>query len=96
MPDQETAVPVIMSIVRTLGGDGDPDTVVEALKLLADVIGALDPEAITEAVNAWLEEHPEVTVPPGSITGEKMGIPYFDFVADGEDTRLAIVYQEQE
>lgn len=53
----DTAVPTIMEIVRSHGGSGDPKTIVEALRLLGDVIGTQDPEAIEEAVREYLDEH---------------------------------------
>lgn len=55
----DTVIPTIMGIVEGQGGSGDPETVIEALLLLGDVIasGGADPEAIEAAVREYLDEH---------------------------------------
>ena len=108
--DQDTAVPIINGMVESLGGTSDATTVVPALKALADVLsgGIVDPEVITEAVDAWLEEHPEATttvqdgaittakLADGAVTGAKLDMPYWTWAADGTDMRLAVHYDETE
>ena len=65
----DTAVEAVMDIVESLGGSGDPQTIVEALELLGAQIGeggleqyvsdylAENPETITDTVEAYLTEH---------------------------------------
>ena len=55
----DTVIPTIMGIVEGLGGSGAPETVIEALLLLGDVIasGGADPEAIESAVSNYLSTH---------------------------------------
>lgn len=72
----ETAVPVVGEIISNLGGTMTAETLVPALEELKDVIGTgiADPEVVAEAVDAWLDEHPEATttVQDGSITYAKL------------------------
>ena len=95
--EQETAVPIINGIVESLGGTSDATTIVPALKELAEVIGSgiVDPEAITDAVNAYLDEHPEAMLQDGSVTGPKFAVPYWGWATDEDgDTRLAVIENE--
>ena len=69
----DTAVEAVMDIVTDLGGSGSPRTVVEALGLLREAIGAISDD-IEAAVDAWLDDHPEATttVQDGAITHAKL------------------------
>ncbi len=66
----DTAVETIGEIIANLGGTMTATTVVPALDELKDLLGE---GGITDAVNAWLEDHPEATttVEDGSITAAK-------------------------
>jgi len=77
MADNTTELEVLDEIVDTLGGQsGQYETVVPVLQQIKELLaaGITDPEAIAEAVAAWLDEHPEATttVQDGSITGVKI------------------------
>ena len=77
MADNTTELEVLDQIVDVLGGQsGQYDTVVPVLQQIKELLaaGITDPEAIAEAVTAWLDEHPEATttVQDGSITGVKI------------------------
>ena len=67
----DTAVPIIREIITNLGGTSDATTVVEALSDLKDLLGE---GGISEAVDAWLDEHPEATttVEDDAITRAKI------------------------
>ena len=72
----DTIIPTIMGIVESLGGSGDPKTVVEALLLLGDVISGMGipDDEIAQAVSDWIDAHPEAvtTVQDGAITAAKL------------------------
>ena len=70
----KTVVPTTLDIARESGwsGENEPKDFVGALKLLSDHIGPASPEAVTEAVNDWLDGHPEALVADGSVTTEKL------------------------
>ena len=77
MADNTTELEVLNQIVEVLGGQsGQYETVVPVLQQIYTLLeaGITDPEAIAEAVTAWLDEHPEATttVQDGSITGVKI------------------------
>ena len=77
MADNTTELEVLDEIVDVLGGQsGQYETVVPVLQQIKELLatGITDPEAIAEAVAAWLDEHPEATttVQDGSITGVKI------------------------
>lgn len=77
MADTTTELEVLDQIVDVLGGtSGQYETVVPVLQQIKELLasGITDPEAIAEAVAAWLDEHPEATttVRDGSITGVKL------------------------
>ena len=77
MADNTTELEVLNQIVDVLGGQsGQYETVVPVLQQIYTLLeaGITDPEAIAEAVAAWLDEHPEATttVQDGSITGVKI------------------------
>ena len=77
MADTTTELEVLNQIVDVLGGQsGQYETVVPVLQQIKELLeaGITDPEAIAEAVSAWLDEHPEATttVQDGSITGVKI------------------------
>ncbi len=77
MADNTTELEVLDEIVDVLGGQsGQYDTVVPVLQQIYTLLeaGITDPEAIAEAVTAWLDEHPEATttVQDGSITDAKL------------------------
>ena len=77
MADNTTELEVLNQIVDVLGGQsGQYETVVPVLQQIKELLaaGITDPEAIAEAVAAWLDEHPEATttVQDGSITGVKI------------------------
>lgn len=77
MADNTTELEVLDEIVDVLGGtSGQYETVVPVLQQIKELLaaGITDPEAIAEAVAAWLDEHPEATttVQDGSITGVKI------------------------
>ena len=77
MADNTTELEVLNQIVDVLGGQsGQYETVVPVLQQIKELLasGITDPEAIAEAVSAWLDEHPEATttVQDGSITGVKI------------------------
>ena len=66
----DTAVETIGEIIANLGGTMTATTVVPALDELKDLLGE---GGITDAVNAWLEDHPEATttVQDNSLTTDK-------------------------
>lgn len=79
----KTAIEAIMQIVESLGGSGNPETVVEALELLGSQIGeggleeyverylSEHPATVADAVNAYLSEHGvelSMTVTDGDLT----------------------------
>lgn len=72
----DTAVETIGEIIANLGGAMTATTVVPALDELKDLLGE---GGITDAVDAWLEEHPEATttVEDGSITAAKFAEDVF-------------------
>lgn len=77
MADTTTELEVLDQIVDVLGGQsGQYETVVPVLQQIKELLaaGITDPEAIAEAVTAWLDEHPEATttVRDGSITVMKL------------------------
>jgi len=77
MADNTTELEVLDEIVDVLGGtSGQYETVVPVLQQIKELLaaGITDPEAIAEAVAAWLDEHPEATttVQDGSITDQKL------------------------
>lgn len=77
MADNTTELEVLNQIVDVLGGQsGQYETVVPVLQQIKELLaaGITDPEAIAEAVAAWLDDHPEATttVQDGSITGVKI------------------------
>ncbi len=80
-----TALEALMGIVRSQGGSGDPETLVEAIQLLAGVIG-VDPTAIAEAVAAWLDAHPEATttVQDGAVTRDKLSTGMYVVLSDSD------------
>ena len=67
----DTAVPTIGEIVRNLGGTPTATTVVPALEELKTLLGE---GGIAEAVDAWLDAHPEATttVQDNSVTLAKL------------------------
>ena len=68
----DTELEVLDEIVDVLGGtSGQYETVVPALRQIKELLGG---ESIPNAVDAWLDEHPEATttVQDGSITGPKI------------------------
>lgn len=67
----DTAVPIIREIITNLGGTSDAETVVPALNDLKELLGE---GGISEAVDAWLDEHPEATttVEDDAITRAKL------------------------
>ena len=73
----ETALDILGEIIANLGGTMTATTVVPALKELEGILGE---GGITEAVDAWLTEHPEATttVEDGSITAVKFAADVFD------------------
>lgn len=88
----DTVIPTIMDIAGDHGWPGGemPDTVIEALGILAGYISAgADPEVIADAVAEWLEAHPEATttVQDGTITLAKLSP---DLVATDEEGILLI------
>ena len=62
MADTTTELEVLDEIVDVLGGQsGQYETVVPVLQQIKGLLGGItDPEAIAEAVAAWLDEHPEL------------------------------------
>ena len=72
----DTAVPVVGEIIANLGGTMTAETIVPALEELKGLLGE---GGITDAVDAWLEEHPEATttVEDGSITAAKFAEDVF-------------------
>lgn len=88
----DTVIPTIMDIASDHGWPGGemPETVIEALGILAGYISAgADPEVIADAVAEWLEAHPEATttVQDGTITLAKLSP---DLVATDEEGILLI------
>ena len=73
----DTALETIGDIIANLGGTMTAKTVVPALEELEELLGE---GGITDAVNAWLEAHPEATttVEDGSITAVKFAEGVFD------------------
>lgn len=66
----DTAVPTIGEIIGNLGGTPTAKTVVPALEELKALLGE---GGIADAVDAWLEAHPEaITVQDGSISFVKL------------------------
>lgn len=67
----ETALPIVREIITNLGGTSDAKTLVPALNDLKDLLGE---GGISEAVDAWLDAHPEATttVEDDSITPAKL------------------------
>ena len=67
----DTAVPTIGEIVRNLGGTPTAKTVVPALEELKALLGE---GGISDAVDAWLDAHPEATttVQDNSVTLAKL------------------------
>ena len=86
----DTVIPTIMDIASDHGWPGGemPETVIEALGVLAGYIGGgdIDPEVIEQAVSDWLDDHPEATttVEDGSITAAKFAPGVF-VVLDDDD-----------
>lgn len=71
MADTTTALDVLDGIAQDLGGTGGHDTLVPELQEIRELLGG---EGIPNAVDAWLDAHPEATttVQDGSITGVKI------------------------
>lgn len=88
----DTVVPTIMGIAADHGWPGGemPDTVIEALGILAGYIGSMDPEDIARAVDEWLDDHPEAvtTVEDGSITAAKFADGVFLKLTDSDIDEL--------
>lgn len=72
MADTTTELEVLNQIVDTLGGQsGQHETVVPVLEDIRDLLGG---DGIPNAVDAWLDEHPEATttVQDGVVTTAKL------------------------
>lgn len=90
MADTTTELEVLDQIVDVLGGQsGQYETVVPVLQQIKELLaaGITDPEAIAEAVTAWLDEHPEATttVRDGSITVMKLAQDVIELLDDKAD-----------
>lgn len=70
----ETAVAVVNGMTAMLGGTPTATTIVPALQELESAIetGISDPEVITQAVDDYLDEHPEAMLQDGSVTLPKL------------------------
>lgn len=70
----ETAVAVVNGMTAMLGGTPTATTIVPALQELESAIetGISDPEVITQAVDGYLDEHPEAMLQDGSVTLPKL------------------------
>ena len=87
----DTVIPTIMDIAGDHGWPGGemPDTVIEALGILAGYIGGgggVDPAVIEQAVADWLDAHPEATttVADGSITAAKFASDVFAVLSNAD------------
>ena len=72
--DNDTAVVVVNGMTAMLGGTPTATTIVPALQELESAIepGISDPEVITQAVDDYLDEHPEAMLQDGSVTLPKL------------------------
>ena len=79
----KTAIEAIMQIVESLGGSGSPETVVEALELLAAQIGE---GGLDEYVERYLTEHPQVVADAVNAYLAEQGVELTMTVTDGDLT----------